>query len=285
MREVCTKAAVALLLLLAAALAMSGCAEQAASPDNGGAVAAAERREQLAGLDKLAEQLFHEAESGGIQEARALLEQFAGLLSELPYGQYTTIEGQYALIQTVAEGRRLFNSVTLTADEAVAAAAKLRLAADALAHRNQPMWLERYPALNKEGAALKSAVERRSKPDAERALQRLQSHFLMIRPAALLSADEAAVEQADSLLAFFNRRLQADVPNYGELDEAAKHVAPTVDRLFGRMNSETVVPPVPGTSPVKPTLALAGIVILVLGYVGWRRYKAGQRVAFIGRKR
>lgn len=162
------------------------------------------------------------------------------------------------------------------------ASSRLMLAYDALAKSEQALWLNYEEVLKEDVRRVFLAwrtLEKHHAAAAVAALKPLEDHVRLIRPAALLEREVEQVEALQQSVVFARRLLEAAAdgradrsrvePMFGALDAA-------IDRLFGSQHSaeaEPVFSPVLTGMPWRWTLLLSIIIISVLSFSGYRRYR------------
>ena len=225
-------------------------------------------------LDEAAAALYRAAKDGRMEEAREQLERFSDMVTRISYGGLTTLEGLNALTSLVAESREIYNRVRLDRVKALEAAVKIRLAADALTHREKPMWLGYRDAFGRDAARLKEAIDGGRPEEARRALKAFYDHYLLIRPAVLISRSASLAEQLDSWFIFMNGLLAAGDPGDARLKEGAKHADRLIDDLFRADDEPAAAGAGPAGEPVRWAAIVCGAIVSVLVYVGYRKYRA-----------
>lgn len=255
-----------LLLVLLSAFGLPGFA---AAPDAG-----PQRDGKLVLLDETAAALYRAAKEGNMEEAREQLERFADMITRIPYGGLTTLEGLNALTSLVAESREIYNRVRLDRRAALEAAIKIRLAADALTHREKPLWLEYRDTFGRDAARLRQAIDEGRREEAKRALKAFYDRYLVIRPAVLISRSAELTEQLDSWFIFMNGLLAARDYDAARVKDGAKHAQRLIDDLFRAGDEAASAGAAKPGEPVRWAAMVCGAIVSVLVYVGYRKYRA-----------
>lgn len=225
-------------------------------------------------LDEAAAALYRAAKDGRMEEAREQLERFSDMVTRISYGGLTTLEGLNALTSLVAESREIYNRVRLDRVKALEAAVKIRLAADALTHREKPMWLGYRDAFGRDAARLKEAIDGGRPEEARRALKAFYDHYLLIRPAVLISRSAALVEKLDSWFIFMNGLVSAPDFDAALAKEGAAGTDRLIDELFREGDLSALAGPGETGTPALWAAMVCGAIVSVLVYVGYRKYKA-----------
>jgi sporulation protein YpjB len=224
-------------------------------------------------LTDSAEAMYNHAKRGEYEEARENLELFSDHLTKISFRGITSLEGINATTHTVIEAHKIYNRVQPSEKDALIVATKLRFLADALTHKNKPMWLEYEKVLQNDASQLQGMVDQNNDVGSLAALQKIHNHYLIIRPAVIITNDPVHVEKVDSLFNFLTVELSQGKVNYTNVQQGMKHLHDVLYELFWSKDSQTLVPPVMNQNHVVWTIFIASIIISVLAYVAWRRYK------------
>lgn len=235
----------------------------------------------LAEFRKTAEAIYQGALYGDRMGVRKLMEQLETQFKEIPVGQYTTVEGVRALTNSIVEAKRTINNVQINQQHWEEVTSKLRLTVDALTNVNEPMWLTYYKVFEEDFATMKRAATLKDKSVLQHAYHQLQAHYQLIRPAAIVQRDPTSIEKVDSYFALLNTAIMKPAGSSSAVTEAEAVAigVPVIRELF--MMSEdapTIVPPIGGDDLWLWTLGIGAVLITVLTYVGFRKYRGVQRV-------
>lgn len=219
----------------------------------------------LTSLNRLADQFYNAAKAGEISEARKHIIAINDLIITVPFEGMITTEGAEALLESIIEGKQAFAALSLEKHEAIAAAAKVRLAVDAFTHPKNPMWLQYYNVLKTDGLTLHKAVNSQDEAQIAEALKRMEAHYLLIRPALLINREPSEVNKLDSYLKFIQSE-PSRILKKGEYELI-------LGEIFERQTSSTYVE-LQSQEQISMlwTAVIGGLIITVLGYVAWRKY-------------
>lgn len=220
----------------------------------------------LTTLNGLADQFYIAAKAEDIGEARKHIVAINDLVVSVPFDGLATVEGVEALLETIISAKQVFAAISLEKQDAIVAAAKVRLAVDALSHPKNPMWLQYYNVLKADGLALHKAVNSDDKAQISAALQRMLAHYAIIRPALLINRAPSEVNKLDSYLKYLHTEPSV-ILKKGEYELM-------LSELFERQVSSTYVE-LQAQQQVSMlwTAVIGGLIISVLGYVAWRKYE------------
>ncbi|MGG1515115.1 sporulation protein YpjB [Paenibacillus oryzisoli] len=259
----------------------------AAVQTNGQALKPADpvQQERIAYLDGLAGVMYNLTMDGQVVEARDKLLQIAQMIPTIRFEGITTVAGMNALTETVTGAELVFNNIKYSPEVGQVAAAKIRLAIDALSHKNQPMWLQYYKVLQNDVSQLSMAVKANKQGEAQQALGKLAQHVDIVHPSLVISRDETAVTQLDSLLAFIHTNVTATPMKTNELTSGLEQLNRVLDELFMKhKDAIAVVPLMDPKQPILWTLGMGLIIVSVLSYVGWRMYQTGRNIVSVKSK-
>lgn len=257
-----------------AALALLASGGEAALAADKGKPGEPGREEKLRILDETAAALYREAKAGKPVEAREQLERFADLMTQVSYSGVTSLEGLNALTSLVAESREVYNRVKFDERQALAAAAKIRLAADALTHKEKPLWLMYRGMFEQDAEKLREEIRNGRKAEAKRALSVFYDHYLAIRPAVLISRDASLAEKLDSWFIYMNGLLSAEDYDEKRAKEGADNAGQLIPELFREGDKTALAGAGSPNAPVLWAAMVCGAIVSVLVYVGYRKYKA-----------
>lgn len=259
------------LLGLLVMLALAGCGRGQSDSANSIQVPPAEETGQLQTLNIKADELYKHAAAGQYLEARQALEEFGTLAASASYAGVTGIEGVNALTDAVVEAKRQFNAARLDPEKVVHSAARLKLAADALTHKKQPMWLHYYKVLNGDTGRLEEAVAKGNQAAAKAAFVALSVHYDAIRPSVWISRTPEEAERMDSLLTFFAKQVEPAAFQKETLEGGLRQWRETLSALFRKGDDQSVyLPIVEPDQPLLWTLTIGMVIAAVLAFAGWR---------------
>jgi sporulation protein YpjB len=231
---------------------------------------------KLEQLNQLAETMYKLAMNGSYMEARSRLLDMSALATRIQYAGVTTIEGVQALTETMTEAQRAFNAVRLRPEEAKLSAAKVRLATDALTHKNDPMWLQYERVLVEDARQMDEGVRTQNAKAVQTAVAGLKAHYDTIRPAVLISRDPQLNEKMDSLLTFLTNQSRATPLPVNNLEQGAIHLRDALDQLFGRKDVSAFVPIADHRRPIVWTIVIGSVITAILAYAAWQMLRDGR---------
>jgi sporulation protein YpjB len=227
------------------------------------------------------EVLYESANQGRIDEVRRHLVESERNFRSLPMKEIATAEAIHALSHDLTELKRAVAAVSPDEQKWKSGAAVLRLAADALAHPNKPIWHQYRNVINNDIDRLnKSMIEESSVSNpvpqsAVDAFRLLSEHYRLIRTAALLKSEPWIIERSDSVVRYVSRILGANNPDAELLQGFIPPLREAMDGLFpGNKEATSAVIPTVANPPWGWTAMMGSFIVTILTWVGWRRYRA-----------
>lgn len=227
-----------------------------------------------------AETLYDAVNKGNVDVMLKSLRVIEYRFRSMPMDGIQSVQGIEALAKSIAEMRRAVTAFSPDEQRWKSGAAALRLAADALARPDKPLWHQYRSILSEDIAALGKSLEEgvssaRTKlpPSAIVSLERLSQHYGVIRTAVLLKSEPSLVERSDSALRYAQRLVKAEKADPQMLKGMIPSLQAAMDGLFpGHRETATLVPPVPAP-PWAWSAMMGSFIVTVLTWVGWRRYR------------
>jgi sporulation protein YpjB len=267
-------------LLLAAVISISSaCGVSTSTNGQAAKPIDPEQVERIAFLNQIADDMYKQTMDGQVTEARNKLMQMSDQIPKIHFEGITSVEGLNALTETITQAKRVYNAAAYSPEEGQVAVAKIRLATDALTHKNQPMWLQYYKVLQNDTNNLTEDVKANKQKEALANFGKLSQHIAIIHPSLLISRDAASVEKLDSLLAFIRTNLNSQPMSTRQLESGLDHLNHVLDDLF--LKNKDAIAFVPITDPRQPiiwSLGIGLIIVSVLSFVGWRMYRSGRHI-------
>ncbi|KIL34813.1 hypothetical protein SD71_17515 [Cohnella kolymensis] len=287
LRYLCIAALSAVSLIFVMPLTVRG-AEKSFAPSDDSAAPAAAYTQFLATV----ETLYDAVNKGNVDVTLKSLRVIEYRFRTLPMNGIASVEGVESLAHNISEMRRAVTAISPNEQSWKAGAASLRLAADALARPEKPLWHQYRSILRDDIQALKKSLEDEASAgvfitpaSAVLSLERLAQHYGVIRTAALLKAEPGVVERSDSVLRYTQRMLKTDKPDAGTLLGIIPSLESAMDALFpGAKHTTALVPPA-AAPPWGWSAMMGSFIVTVLTWVGWRRYRAEPYAPAGGRSR
>ncbi len=230
-------------------------------------VKAAVHDKSLVELQELSERLYKSAKIKDYEKAKMTIEEISVLIPSITYEGLTTVEGMEAISSTIIHTKRSLAALEPQYKSVLFYTTQLHLVIDALGHPEQPLWHRYYSLINKDFEKIKSSIKY-GENEMKEALQSFQLHYMLIKPALLVSKPAFAIEKIDSLItALISQSISQNKEVI--LDELQKSII----ELFYEGNQETLGGVLKETTIWKTSLGMGFIIFLVLSYVIWRKFK------------
>ncbi|MEC0226923.1 sporulation protein YpjB [Paenibacillus alba] len=228
-------------------------------------------------LNQITDEMYKQTMDGQVVEARNKLQQISDQIPKIHFEGITSVEGLNALTETITQAKRVYNAAQYSSDEGQVAVAKLRLATDALTHKNQPMWLQYHKVLQNDALLLTQDIKSNKQAEALTDFGKMSQHIAIIHPALLISREASSVEKLDSVLVFLHKNISEKPMAARQLESGLTHLNQVLDELF--LKNKDAIAFVPITDPRQPiiwSLGIGLIIVSVLSYAGWRMYHSGR---------
>lgn len=240
--------------LLVAAL-LGGCSGN--DKDKNEAEAPKPSQEQLQKADLLnrtADDMYQKLLQGEVEDSRIVLQQLTDQISQIRYEGLTSAEGMTALTQTVTDAQRIFGLAKVQPEDRQIAAAKVRLAADALTHPTQPLWLQYYDRLQDDVTGVEQAAKSQRQSDLQSASSRLEHNYSIVQPSLVIGRMPSDVEKMDSLVAFVRSQSLLQGEPFDDVLNAVPAMRQMLDKLFMRQATTAYLPYPEPQNPILWTL-------------------------------
>jgi len=162
-------------------------------------------------------------------------------------------------------------------------AARIRLAADALARPEQALWLQYEKIMLDDISRVEKAWKRQTDDGAIAArgvMISLEQHANRIKPAVSMLYGSKHEAELTERIQYTNRLLEAirnDKNTNARINQSLLELKETLVRMFHQNQVDADVPvvaAVPISNPLRWTLFLGAFISAILTYTGWRKYKS-----------
>ena len=246
-----------------------GLAPAAAASEPNGIAGKPEERWQK--LDRQAEARYQAVKKQELEQARQLVQQMGEAMTDTSFYGATGVEGVRALSDAIVQVKRALPAIELNEERLMHAAARLRLASDALIHKKQAMWLQYEQMLRDEMNRMKQVTQ-----EAEwlSSAKQWLLHVDRIRPAAAIQRSPETMEFIESLVRLVERAV-AKKTSLAEVNQALnRHGDEWLRQLFGKTkDAPTFGQEDTGALPIQWTLLFTFIICSVLFYVALQKYR------------
>jgi sporulation protein YpjB len=271
-------------ILIASSL-MTACAnkELGVSADTAPSV---ETSKQIERFNQMGDGIYTKTLNGDFFEARKEIIQMKDLISQMRLDGVTSILGVKALSDTLVQATKVYNAVQLDTEQALFQSVRIRLMADALSHPNTPMWLQYNKVIQEDLHVMEQAGKQKKYEELKRAFEHLKTLYLSIQPALLVSLQSEDNSKLESAFQYMQNELQASPIRSKNLILAINALQDVIDNLFQIKGEATAY--LPFLEPNEPKLhwmiILAAIIIIILGFVAWRKRTTRNDIVTLHRK-
>ncbi|MCZ8520510.1 MULTISPECIES: sporulation protein YpjB [Paenibacillus] len=265
---------IGLIILLACCLLLgAGCSTTSTGEPSAGVEPTEAQRQQLELLNQTAEGMYQKVLAGDVSGGRMALAQLSDQIPQIRFEGITTVEGMNALTQTLTETKKVFQAVRYNPLQGQTAATRLRLAADALMNKNQPLWLGHYKTLQDDVNAVEKASVEGNRGMMKEGADALRQHVEVIHPSLIISRDAADVARLDSLVTFIGSQTDGTAEHIRNVQNAAAPLRQTIDKLFMKKETTAYLPYPEPPHPILWTLTFGSVILAALAFAGWRLSK------------
>jgi sporulation protein YpjB len=264
---------------------MTACAhkEQGVSA---GAAPSAETSKQMERFNQMGNEIYMKTLNGDFLEARKEIIQMSDLIPQMRLEGVTTLLGVKALADTLVQAIKVYNAVQLDTEQALFQSVRIRLMADALSHPNTPLWLQYNKVIQEDLHVMEQAGKQKKVEELKLAFNKLKTLYFSIQPALLVSLQEEENNKLESAFQYMQNELQVSPIRSKNLIHAIKALQDVMDNLFQIKAEATAYLPFmePNESNLHWTIILAAIIIIILGFVAWRKRATRNDIITIHRK-
>ncbi|AIQ13486.1 sporulation protein YpjB [Paenibacillus durus] len=229
-------------------------------------------------LEQQAETLYGLVTEGNINKARETMDAISRLFVQSSFDGLTSVEGINALSGAIIDMKAAVAGVSVQQERWETSAARLRLAANSLAHPRQPMWLQYYKLIREDLNDMEQSAAKSDMTGWRTAVARIQERYDTIRPAVIIARKPEEVNRFDAWLSYAAGLMSGSrPPEREELMNAVSHGREAARVMFGKERDEPALslPLAPREYGLAGWLG-AGFILAALAYTAYRKYR-GER--------
>lgn len=264
--------------LVLLALLTAACSKEAGKPAQEQAQAQPGAMKQVEQLNAAADEMYTKVVQGDVETARTKLNELGDQVTRIRFDGIASVEGVQALAGSIVDAKRELAAAAYSKLEGQQAAARVRLATDALTHKQEPMWLQYYKGMKEHVYAVQHAVEAGQQQESLKQLAGLSELYKVIKPSVIISRTPSEVERMESLFSFMNTQLNASKWDMNNIKSGIGHLEEELNRLFQRKEAEAFVPYVQPSNPVWSIAFLGSIIVMVLAFAAWRIFQIERNI-------
>ncbi|ANY68896.1 hypothetical protein BBD42_22250 [Paenibacillus sp. BIHB 4019] len=243
---------------------------------------AADAEELMRRFEEAALSLYKASYADNRQAGYKYVQQLERLVPQLETG----IEGRPAGWAKLQQSIRAVSDELLSKKQSSAwmeASARIHLTADAMLRPASGLWMQYERVMLEDVSRVRKAWKRpyEERANAARAaMDNLSAHLALVEGPAFMLRPEGRAAELQERIRYTNVLLSAgpkDQAQAGRVDEALTQLGAAVSRLFTdkpqAVVEEPALAPPASANPVSWTLLLGAIIMAVLAYKSWRKYK------------
>ncbi|MBU9711803.1 sporulation protein YpjB [Evansella tamaricis] len=222
-------------------------------------------------LNKTSDTILHYVKQGHYEDAKQLLEYFSEQFLEIKASDYDLTMRELQVITSVyEEATEAAVSVSLSHEDRVKKASKLRLLVDVYDSSSQPLWKGTKDSLFAPLTSMRNAVNEGDAQKFQQALNLFVENYETVRPAWGVSLSHENYYKTDSQIQY----LKSLRSSFGQDSNLAEHLKLMENQLIYIYDGTEDGASDP--SLIWVMLTIGGAIIFALSYTGWRKYRAEQ---------
>ncbi|SFF05603.1 sporulation protein YpjB [Paenibacillus catalpae] len=242
---------------------------------------ASESRNELLRLDESAAALYQAAYLNNRQAGYKYVQQLEKLMSKSDIRQAGQAAGWELMEDSISSILFTLKNGRLTSDW-LTAAARIQLTTDALLRPDHALWLQYEKVMLEDLERVNRSWNRQTGDGAiaaRAAMNSFNEHLSRIEAAASMQRPAERINELRDRMHYTNVLLEAGMKGQTKqdwTDNSIQDLEFSVNRLFDNGHSqeeEPVVAPIGEPNPISWILLLGAIIMAVLTYTGWRKYK------------
>jgi len=232
---------------------------------------------QAGQLSEAVETLYRDVVDGDITKVRIETERIEKLFTSSSFQGLTEVEGIHALAECIVEVKIATAQATLQPELWLQAIAKLRLAADSLSNKQQPLWHQYYKVVREDLSRMQSQLNLNDKEGLKEAYDSLQTHYELIRPAIVIQKKPFEVNMIDSWISYAGGVSTMTTSKPETIRSMISQGEEHFNMLFGKKKDEPAFAPQIQYNTSNMGLWIGAIfIVAILSYVGYRKYRGEQ---------
>src|SRR5690625_3857278 len=254
------------------ALIAGGCSSQSTPTEpEPKLVTTTEQDQQLmVELAKTAARFYKIAVADKVEQALAELNVLNRLVPKQKYDGETTVRGLEALTNSINEANKSFVQTEFNRAQAIRSSAQVRLAIDALDQSRRPMWMAFEQNFSQDVNKLNVALRENDPSLLAQYVAETSVHFDTIRPAMIVSGRLIEAEAIQSLLHTLTEAAEKKITD--NTVQLIEHYTVLTTELF-KTERQTMALQANDHEALIWSLSIGLVVISVLAYVAWRRFR------------
>lgn len=233
-------------------------------------------KDQLTELDKMAEDLLQLTKKGDMEAAHAKIKKLAETFPKQPLPVSIRIESLHAVTQALLGAKKEFGSARADEERLLWCATQVRVAINALHHSAKPMWRDYHASFaNQMQNLLHTAVERNMNQFRVQFDENYRL-FLAIKPAMSVQLKEEQMNKINAAYELLSKEMRNNPVEWQPIREALRDLNSSMQEAFVGEDKSALAGLIQPDSPVMLIFSIAAVVMVALGYVGWKKYAGEQ---------
>lgn len=228
-------------------------------------------------LSMAVETLYRDVVDGNIIKVRMEIEQVEKLFTSSSFQGLTEVEGIHALAECIVEVKVATAQASIQPELWLQATAKLRLAANSLSNKQQPLWHQYYKVVREDLRIMQDQLNSNNKQGLKEAYDSLEAHYELIRPAVVIKKKPFEVHMIDSWISYAGGLITSNTSKSEAIRSMITQGEEHFNVLFGKKKDEPAFAnQIEFNSTQKGVWMGALFILSILTYVGYRKYRGAQ---------
>lgn len=227
--------------------------------------------EDWASVNELAQETQSLVERKDYAQAKSNVQQLAEYVISIEMNHYVDYPEQAQMVlETILQAKEALTAANIDEQTIQKKVLKMRLALDAVAPGQQPMWLDYFTPIEQVLRDMQLSIKENERDHFYRHLNRLAVHYELIRPSILMSHSLTVYEQTNSHMSFFFQE-------QSKLWQDKERTQKMIETFHDQLKQVFYIEPKEDHSSFWILLfGLSLLIISALSYAGWRKYRAEQ---------
>lgn len=220
-------------------------------------------------LNQTSDKILTYMKEGHYEEANELLNNFSDQFLAIRAADYDLTMKELQIITTAYdEVKEATVSVSMSPDERIHRASKLRLLVDVYENSIEPLWKNTRKSLLNPIKLMERAIDEGNLTEFRNELLTFIQNYEMVRPAWSVSLPTVTYQQADAQVQYL-LHIQRNTVSKKELLNHLSLMEKHFNNIYDGVEEDTSDPQL-----IWVILTIGGAILLALSYTGWKKYKA-----------
>lgn len=229
----------------------------------------ANQQSDIKTLEELSMSLYESVQVKDYENAKLIIEEIADIFPNIDYKGLTNVEGIEALSKSIINTKKVLASLEPKYSTILNNVTQLRLAVDALSHKEQPLWKRYYSVIYQDIEQIRRAYQKQDENQLQESIKGFELHYKLIKPALLVSEKKYIVEKIDSLIVALISHVGKE--NYEKL---INELQSSFQQLFYGTDIDVIGGITYKSILGQVSIGVILIILLTLSYVVLKKYNA-----------